>query len=90
MAFIPYGIFASFFGNVGYVISQFFFPPVIAASALLLEAPLSQVIGYWMHIDKFPGTQTIIGAISAIFGFYLLQRAERQRESMRQAAEKDR
>ena len=56
VAFIPYGIFASFFGNVGYVISQFFFSPVIATSALLLEAPLSQVIGYWMHIDKFPGT----------------------------------
>ena len=40
-----------------------------------------------MHIDKFPGALTIIGAISAIFGFYLLQKAERQREQMKLEAE---
>ena len=72
LAFVPYGIFASFFGSVGYTIAQFFFSPVVAASALLLEPPIAQLIAFAMHIDKFPGPLTIIGAISAIFGFYLL------------------
>ena len=62
------------------MVAQFFFSPIVAASALLLEPPIAQIIGFWMQIDKFPGPMTIIGAISAIFGFYLLQRAERQRD----------
>ena len=87
VAFIPYGIFASFFGSAGYVISQFFFSPVVASSALLFEPPFAQMIGFYLDIDKFPGALTVVGGVSAIVGFALLQKAERQREAMKKEDE---
>ena len=73
VALVLYGIFASFFGNIGYVISTYFYPPQVSATALLFEPAIAQTIGFIFNIDKFPGPLTIIGAICAIIGLYLFQ-----------------
>ena len=73
IAFVPYGIFCTFFGNVGYIFATIFFSPVVTASCLLVEPPLAQVFGYLWGIDKFPGFLTIMGGLVAIFGLFMLQ-----------------
>ena len=56
IALIPFALLGGFFGGTGYVIATKFFPPVVTATALLVELPISQLIGYYLGIDKFPGT----------------------------------
>ena len=79
IAFIPFGLFGGFFGGTGYVVATKFFPPVVTATALLVELPICQLIGYYLGIDKFPGLQTIIGAIFAVVGLLCMQHAQKQR-----------
>ena len=45
------------------------------------------MIGFFLEIDKFPGALTIVGGISAMLGFALLQKAERQRAAMKELEE---
>ena len=80
VAFVPYGIFASFFGAIGYVIACVWFSPLVTATALLTEPPVAQTIGYLMKIDKFPGALTIIGGVLALIGLFFYQLAEKKRE----------
>ena len=71
-AILWYGLSAGFFGNPGYMICLLFFSPVVVTATYLCEPFLSQLFGYLMEIDKFPGVMTWVGTIFAVIGILLL------------------
>ena len=79
-AIVCYGLSAGFFGNAGYVICLLFFSPVIVSACFLVEPFLSQMFGYWMDIDRFPGWLTWFGTFLVLIGILLIQKADRQRK----------
>ena len=79
-AIVCYGLSCGFFGNAGYVICLLFFSPVIVSACFLFEPFLSQMFGYWMDIDRFPGWLTWVGTFLVLVGILLIQKADRQRK----------
>ena len=72
MAIVCYGLATGFFGSACYVICLLFFSPVITSAAYLFEIFGSQLIGYIMDIDKFPGWLTWVGTLCVLFGVLFL------------------
>jgi drug/metabolite transporter (DMT)-like permease len=62
------GVFGSFMGSAGYMLSLYFYSPVVTSSAFLLEPLVAQALGTYLGIDKFPGILTLIGMSIVIFG----------------------
>ena len=71
-AFVPFGIFAAFFGSAGYVICLLFYSPVITSNAYLLEPFIAQAMGFFAGVDRLPGILTLFGALLAIVGIMWL------------------
>ena len=67
VAFVYFAL-AGFWGVAGYVISLLFFSPVIVSASILFEPFVSQMIGYWMDIDRLPGWLTWVGTVITTFG----------------------
>ena len=72
-----FGPAAGFFGNAGYVICLLFYSPVIVSACYLLEPFISQVIGYWIGIDRLPGWGTWVGTSVILVGILFIQLADR-------------
>ena len=72
VAILGFGTAAGFFGHAGYILCLFFFSPVIVSASFLAEPFLSQMVGYWMGIDHFPGVATWIGTTLACSGVLLI------------------
>ena len=72
MAFVPYGIFCSFFGSAGYVLCLLFYSPVVTSNAYLLEPFIAQALGYYLGLDQMPGLMTFLGTLMAVVGIWFL------------------
>jgi len=72
IAFVPYGIFSSIMGSAGFIFCFLYFHPQVVSNTILLEPFIAQIFGYYLKIDPFPGTLTILGGISTIFGIYFI------------------
>ena len=77
--FLWYGQSAGFWGLAGYKICLLFFTPFVIASAFLTEVFISQLFGYLLNINKFPGYSTCVGTVIVIIGSLLVIEAERLR-----------
>ena len=75
--FVPFGIFAGFFGLPGYVVALKFFSPVLVSTSMLLEPFISQLFGYYFEIDKAPGFLTYLGTLIVIVGIFSIQSASK-------------
>ena len=75
--FVPFGIFAGFFGLPAYVFALKFFSPAIVATSFLLEPFTSQIFGYYFGIDKAPGFLTYLGTLIDIVGIFSIQQASK-------------
>ena len=75
------GLFLTSFGALALTISLKFVPVIVFANALILEIPLSQIIGCIVGIDKVPGFLSLIGFIIASLGFVLLAKGSHKRET---------
>ena len=69
---VGYGASAGFFGNPGYVICLLFYSPVVISAVYLVEPTVSQMFGYWLGIDAFPGWMTWLGAALVLVGISLI------------------
>jgi hypothetical protein len=87
-SFLCYGIFSSFFGSVGYVISLIFFSPIVCSNSLLLEPFFAQTLGCLMGIDNYPGILTVIGTVVVLVGVFELEQGNRKRTDVRRIVEK--
>ena len=79
VAFVPYGIFCSIFGNAGYIVCLLFFSPLVVSSSFLLEPLVAQILGSVLGIDKTPGPLTIFGTLIIIFGISWIDKTMRQK-----------
>ena len=87
VAFVPYGIFCSLFCNAGLIISLLFFSPLVVSGSFLLQPLFAQVLGTVIGIDKPPGTLTIVGTLSIIFGITWIDKTLREKRAAEGAGE---
>ena len=80
VAFVPYGILASFCGSAGYVLCLLFYSPVVTSNSYLIEPFIAQALGYAWGIDAMPGLLTLLGTILAIAGIMFLQKGNNERK----------
>ena len=71
-AFLCLGLTVGFWGSLGYVFSLIFFSPVIVSATLLFLPFISQMLGYWLNIDYFPGWLTWTGNVCAFIGLFAI------------------
>ena len=82
IVFVLQGIFGSFMGSAGYMLSLFFYSPVVTSSAFLLEPLVAQALGTYLGIDNFPGILTLIGMSIVIFGIVKIQKSSQNRRKI--------
>ena len=74
-----YGLFCSFFGSAGYVLTLLFFSPLVTSNAYLIEPFIAQVLGYSLNLDKMPGIITLLGTICALAGILFIAKGDKER-----------
>lgn len=76
-----YGIFCSFFGSAGYVLTLLFFSPLVTSNAYLIEPFIAQTLGYFLGLDKMPGILTLVGTLSALAGIVFIAKGDKERSA---------
>ena len=78
--FFIFGPSAGFLGNMGYLCALKFHSTIVVSGSFLFEPLVSQLFGYFLDIDKFPGWMTWVGAFCVFLGIALIQVADARRK----------